>query len=598
MVWFVVTGASAAANGATPRAIVEIFGSTSAQKPAAMTPEQVAKALDERCCIKSIPWPDSFDRKSTDPWKLSPDLLGSVRRDIIDLDASYEKLQNASKDELNKLYGKKQLTQQQYQFITLRKKGLVEDQLRLYLDTLRVKALVADKKYKEALDVAAPWHERDDWKLEPHEMDDAEKSTYFSEPFLRNLMFSFEILARLETVGASRDEKLQLAADYLAARPALELPMKVIIGPGPLDARCVALLDKTQFGLDPESAAVAAQLAKSPAIAGVAKDGKRSTLYLAGPHPTAVRLDDKGKIEPLSPADAADDFYGQCERAVRGKSAANMQLIALFLGTEGCAAVMPGQTIELSTADVEMLRAGTALPDDAPLTKGLRKLGKASLVLYSHPLMLKSGPIQEKAEGMLFALAQAYPELRVCRGQFSKRLNAPLTSLTTATVKKTGDIVVLSADQSAGISGSPELQTSLDATGPLRKNDVRITAFNGTSGPQWKGGRGKLLIVVAGQSAADLPAYLEAVGKAGYFEGNVVVLIGCGGAPARAEVTDIHDRFKATAVYSGGKPTDGEAAAKMLSDLAGGLKGALAKGISPAELVQKWLRGIGGVWTM
>jgi len=255
-----------------------------------------------------------------------------------------------------------------------------------------------------------------------------------------------------------------------------------------------------------------------------------------------------GDIDLLEPSEASVKFRAFCRKEVREKTTDQMRLFTVNTFGRGYELDLGGRTISVTEAEYAELQKGTALPENHLLTKGLRAVGSdQALVMYTHPLMLRTGPLQTKADDFAFVLAKAYPGIRIYRDPYSSKTPTMVAGLQRFTVAGPRDLYAVIADDSFGVQDYKIIQnikTDLETAG--------VTVFNLTQGaqPVWGQGKGKGLIVITGHIDANLARFVVALGERGYFDGNYVVFSSCRSPLPRTLVSQINSTYKAAATFS------------------------------------------------
>jgi hypothetical protein len=254
------------------------------------------------------------------------------------------------------------------------------------------------------------------------------------------------------------------------------------------------------------------------------------------------------------------------------------------------------QTIPITQSEHSKLQKGIPLPEDHPLTKELQAVSNSqALVMYSHPLMLRKGPLQTKADDFAFVLAKAYPGTRIYRDPYSRKTPEMVADLQRFTVSGPRDVYAVVADDSFGVQDYKIVQ---NIRTDLEKAGVTIFSFTQASQPVWGQGKGKGLIVITGHIDAQLARFVAALGEKGYFEGNYVVFSSCRSPLTRTLISKVNTTFKAAATFSFDSKIKVASVEEFLVDFTSKLQTE-----SPIEFdstLRRSLKGVrlNGIWTV
>jgi hypothetical protein len=377
--------------------------------------------------------------------------------------------------------------------------------------------------------------------------------------------------------------------------------MRLEIGPGNLTNKCLGLLRQTHLEFDPESPKVAADLAKFPTVAGVAKKNGILTLYVAGERLHALQRDRFG-WDILSPQEAAEGFQTYCREVVKDRSTGTMRLFNVMKYEDGFVVDFPDGSVQVTATEAERLSRGEPLPADHALSQAIHKGADSALVLYANPLMLKPGQWLAEGDTFAFRIQRAYPELRVYRDPLTDKTDDRAKGLTTRLLAGTDDIVAVVADKSfKRIEDGKVISNLAGEGGEFDKAGIKVIKFNGDpADPAWTGGKGKAVIVITGHSNEELAGYVRALGKAGYLDGNYVVFNSCETPLTRELSVEITGEYKAAAVFCYEGKILAKDVKKALGLFAIGVKTAVdgGKKVSLPDFLRKVIREIAlnGVW--
>jgi len=358
-----------------------------------------------------------------------------------------------------------------------------------------------------------------------------DKKTFYSKDAVDAALYLLAIEARARTTAKTAADYLELLAAYDAApREALgrvELPFHD-------DANL-----KTRLA----GALQADSHPTSPLLLGSRVSDESNDYY--------VRLNDRVQpqlvryvkatrtVEILRGNDAWRILEAGIRKDLRAADRRTMILASVLRDGTGFSVETASGTFAISAGEYAQLRRGDPLPPDHALSKALT--GDAPFVIYSNPLM-RSGRFLADAEEFGFAVQSAYPNAAVIRDDYTSETAARATALQAIGQKQPSEIVAVVDEGSFHVQDMnvlPDIEDGLKAKG--------WSVVNYKPGTPWQQGRGKAVMVITGHIDEGLAKFVRALGEAGYFRDNFVVLNTCYTTASTELVAEINQKFGARA---------------------------------------------------
>ncbi len=289
-------------------------------------------------------------------------------------------------------------------------------QVRLFGEFLYIRSLHNEGKANKCVADVNALIKKYNLKLKPIAITELDQATHFSPQVLANLIILTGVQAQNDLARPSTDIKTDthVLCFLVDNRADLEFYKERIAG-DPTPALCHRLgpLFTTLFPPDGEPI----HLGRLSDVAGISDSGDKKIIYLKGRRTYALKLQNGEDVSLAEPRAAAELFSAYCSEQVRVNSTPTMRLFSVnHYGTT--TEVQIGDSMfSLTEAELRRLQSGQQLPNDHPLHRAVVNAasGEASLVMYTHPLMVKAGPPQKFADDFAFTLQQAYPEYRIYR---------------------------------------------------------------------------------------------------------------------------------------------------------------------------------------
>jgi len=203
------------------------------------------------------------------------------------------------------------------------------------------------------------------------------------------------------------------------------------------------------------------------------------------------------------------------------------------------------ETFRFSSDQVRSLKSGVPLPLDHRFSRFVRDRDDSALVLYTTG---QGDSNLDRAEDFCFAVQRAYPDTRVYRDPFSSKTETAVRSLSGFTVQSLDDVVTLVGTEAWSVTDWKTIQNireELAEEGMRRIRDVHADRL-----ALWDGGSGKTVVTITGHIDEHLVRFLRALGQAGYFRGNYLVLNTCNSEPTRELVSAINTEYGAVGTFT------------------------------------------------
>jgi hypothetical protein len=577
----------------------------------AASAEEIEKITDAQPCLQHFPWPkgeflvEDGQRKAVTPARMS---------EISDEIARVCQLYKTDQQALMQAIEKGTLSDSQKKTVyMLAKQDVNPDHLTLYARFFQIMKLRQEGQSAEILSVVRKVRTEDPLNVElaPKTIYkvntlkglqevDLEESTYYSMTTLRNSINLFDYEARAHVHSGKPRELLGDLSEYLEHRAILENYAQ--FDNDPLPGLLESLGDASalvsqQLHVGGEFWRQTQALEVTPGLAGVVKgDDGRVVLYLrrgtGGVH--AVSVDSKGgSAELMTDVDAAKYFDQHTRKEMSSYNSTRMSLFRVLPTSSGVTVTFAdGSELSLSAADLARVAAGEALPPDHPLTLALSKHSDASLVLYAHPLMHRDGPELQAAKSFVLALRRAHPEMRIHRDPLSGQTAIRTQQLEARQLSGVADLLVLVAGGSFSV---PQNATVKNIVQELRDLGVQPVEF---TGQKYVGPEGRTVIAITGHTSDALAQYVRALGEAGYFKGNYVVLNTCESPLTEQLITEITTRYGAAGAFAHEKKIGIDAVQSYLIDFVKRVRDGQNVGLfkSLVESLRKY--GLNGVWSV
>ncbi len=426
--------------------------------------------------------------------------------------------------------------------ILLMAEGVDPEQIRLYadflycsspnLDSQLIKTCVAEARTRSGINT-----------VKTVETDRAEEVTYFSKQSLINMLTTIEFGARAKEAIKDVKSAIDLAADYLDARPSLEAHFSICGEPTEDVLANITSKSLQELGLDSPAWQRMQTLRQYNAIQGFFKNGDETVLFIGKTKPNAIEFDGVA-WNVLSPEEANLKFKTYCSGKIAAASTDKMRLYCTYPISEGRVVEFPNsKAIILSTKEEASLRAGIALPEDHPLTKSLD--GIENNVLFSSPYMEKESTALVDADSFAFALQRAYPKAKLLRDPLSEKTSAQTGKVVNFSVTNPSDILVVVPDPKLNV---PQAKTIGNIAADLKSAGVNVTVFAGTE--KYSGPSGKAVFVITGHSSEELAEFVRQLGEGGFLKDNYVVFNSCETEMTRQLIAEINGRFGAVGTYA------------------------------------------------
>lgn len=205
------------------------------------------------------------------------------------------------------------------------------------------------------------------------------------------------------------------------------------------------------------------------------------------------------------------------------------------------------EAITISESDLQELDAHRPLPTSHPVSAALDRRASQSLVSYASELRKDAADEIKDKERVLFGLQASYPDRRIYKDPFSDRTTRTAKLLSTFTVSSSDDFVTLIAEDSFDVTDWSivrNVEPALRGRGfkniqTIKKGEIRT----------WGGGGNHGVMLITGHTDEHLDAFVEVVGKAGYFSNNYVIMNACNEEGTAAMVSRVTSEFGAIGVF-------------------------------------------------
>jgi len=556
---------------------------TSVQAPRKLSDADKNSIAQQRVCIKSFPWPEALRTPEGAPnlSAISPEQMASVRQHLKELvekarqsqlpllstlssknraernaifrildDPSFQNALAAKgfprqAAELARIAGSiKSLPDVDQQFYFAVSNGLDLDQLSLYADFLYGRIMASHGEWQRVADCVAEAKTAFALQVRPVTFDEMDEHTYFSKEALGNMLSIQDFEARAHLIPNTLSDRAALISKFLDERPALLSYYEIAGDPEKQLGRLFRQEDVAQLKVDGESWKRMTALNDISSIHGAFRNGDDVYVIMGTTGISGIRYSSDEGVTFLGQDEIRSEFMQFCKTEIGQRSTTNLRLLGAFKSGDGALVVLAdGSTIELSKDEYRSVLAGNRLPDSHRLTSFMDS--KGAKVLYSNPLMAKEGEALANSEAFAFGLQKAYRTESVFRDPLSDRTDGAVARIRQFRIKKGSDIVVVLPSE---VRSVPLTTTITNITPELRGAKVNIRTFR--NGDTYTGSRGKAVFVLTGHSSEELAEFVRAVGEAGFFRDNYVILNSCATPVTRELVTEINSRYGAIGTYS------------------------------------------------
>jgi hypothetical protein len=171
---------------------------------------------------------------------------------------------------------------------------------------------------------------------------------------------------------------------------------------------------------------------------------------------------------------------------------------------------------------------------------------KTSLVLWSHPMMQKSGQAREATMKFAHALGRAYPDLNVVIDDPNPRVPLLAEKIAQLPIPAKNIYVVIDRQYSVKFQGA-----LADDADELRKQVGRdnVVFFDGNEPSLPPSADERAVIVITGHSDSALEAFIDRLAEKGYLRNNLVVLQSCGSELSPRLVSKINNKYGAAGTF-------------------------------------------------
>ena len=469
-------------------------------------------------------------------------------------------------------------------------------QVSLYGEWLYLRSLRAESRYDLLVPAAEHVVAQYQLSFKPVASTGADDHTYFSSEALGNMILLELVRGKGEvhSTGAPTPTDLALLIALLDARPALHWLFQYT-GGDPLPIFLVRFRNLYDQVVVAKDGTPTSSLGHSDFVAGYfAQDGDKVVLVQGKQIYGLKQTQDKMYL--LEPGEAAHSFDAFCEHIVTSKSTDQMRLFVVNKFADDYYVFVGSDTIQITPDEFQSLRKGIALPNNHFPSKMIQSItSNQELVLYSDPLILRSGKMQTAADDFVFALAKSYPTRRVYRDPYSDQTSELVSHLASFNPTGTKNVYAVMADDSFAVQDWKIMQ---NVKGDLTKNGITVISFTETSQPIWQNGEGKGLIVITGHIDEHLAAFVHALGDKGYLKGNYVVFNSCRSPLTRQLISKMNVDFGAAATFAFDSTIDDKNAEDFLVDFSSNLKS------QPTQQFDVLLRSslehskLNGIWTV
>jgi hypothetical protein len=562
-----------------------------------LTKADTRSTYDKRACIKSYGLPGGAENLPN----LTSDEILRDQKHLADLFRYHDTLPDAQKkalreaaplwasggiagrlrwmiheDELLKtmptLSGKR-LTSEDLERLADIDNGWDQEQITLYGDALYLRKLLEEERFTKCATVGDRIIKDRHLSLSAAPVTAADTHTYFSNAFLTNMIVLETLQARsLGNVPVSNPGvELRQIVDFLDAYP----DIRATYGGKSKDEESISLFDTT--GGDPLellTSRVSAIAQKHQGdmvdlssdfgeLAVISRSGDEVTVYLKGKNLHAIRGTADGDFEWLSASDAATGFRAFCKKEVSLRSTADMKLFNVMAYDDAVEVDFGSETYTVSSDDLTNMRAGVPLPGNHPLIRAFAGQPEGSLVLYSNPLTVSHGKLQDGADDFAFLLQATIQDRTVYRDPLSAHTAERVKGLNGFQLASAKDLIAVVADSSFSVTDYKIIQ-NLKTT--LRNAGVDVRTFS-PGAKIWHGETGRAVIVITGHIDQKLAAFVRELGQQGVFKGNYVVFNSCRSPLTRDLLSEVNVSFGAEATFGYDAKIDAANVSNFVRDL-------------------------------
>jgi hypothetical protein len=276
------------------------------------------------------------------------------------------------------------------------------------------------------------------------------------------------------------------------------------------------------------------------------------------------------------------------------RSTDQMHLFEIAKREAGVEVLCESGSLFLYRDEIEKLRSGTALADDHPLSRwlGSAQARNGAVVLYTAGVRVDNVAL---ADEMAFLFQKAYHRTRVYRDPFSDRTD-PMVAKLNLFKAAPENVVTIVADKDA--FEVTDWKIIQNVSPELVKKGFAQPVVVGKDVPAWSGGREKAVTVITGHINEQLVAFVGALGKAGYFKDNYVLLNTCNEMPTRDLATAISEQHGALGVFCYDTRIKAGDVEDFVLALAQAIKDKPGKPLT--DLINETISGhkLNGVWTL
>jgi hypothetical protein len=216
--------------------------------------------------------------------------------------------------------------------------------------------------------------------------------------------------------------------------------------------------------------------------------------------------------------------------------------------------VNPFNHVYITESEVAQMMAGqTVAGKDASEREGgfhravLQLIAsKKALVLWSHPMMQKTGPAREATMRFVHAVARAYPDLNVVIDDPNPRVPELVEAVEKLSISAKEVYVVIDRQFSVKFQG--ELADDADQIRKLVGND-NVVYIDGTEPSLPPSTQERAVIVITGHSDSALEAFIDHLAEKGYLKNNLIVLQSCGSDLSPRLVSKINNQYGALGTF-------------------------------------------------
>lgn len=149
------------------------------------------------------------------------------------------------------------------------------------------------------------------------------------------------------------------------------------------------------------------------------------------------------------------------------------------------------------------------------------------------------------AEDSAFRLQRSNPDFLICQSLMTRpaETRQRVQDLSTFVLHDPGDIIVVKPGPTFAVVD----YKMVNIEGILRQSGVRVLTFDEAT--KWPFGSSKVVFVLTGHTSRAFANYVQALGDAGVFRDNIVVLNTCDSDTTRNLLDLINDRYQAVATF-------------------------------------------------